>query len=198
MMKWEHLLGLKWSKCSKIVRGRKQKSTPWPVWGMGYNISSKKKTERLHGSICTQMDEWTNEHFKSWGKWEHFLYRKILVTKRRGIKEVGNHHFTATIITTDLGKNHQWMLKSLDERSLVKRVSTCSKSCVINHYSLQWEKDKWVGEKLGDTVLAKCSNLTWRITRNSNCSYAQWRKHFLWEVLAKNDDLESNHKEIIR
>ena len=130
---WNMLWYQKLSKCSKIVRDRKQKRTPWPVWEMGYNISSKKKMERLHGSICTQMNEWMNKHFKSWGTWEHFLYRKILVTKCRGIKEIGNYHLTATIITTDLGKNHQWMLKSLNERSLVKRVSTCSKSCVINH-----------------------------------------------------------------
>lgn len=159
MMKWEHLLGLKWSKCSKIVRDRKQKSTPWPVWGMGYNISSKKKTERLHGSICTQTDEWTNEHFKSWGTWERFLYRKILVTKRRGIKEIGNHHFTATIITTDLGKNHQWMLKSLDERSLVKRVSTCSKSCVRNHLFITMGKGQMDRRETGGHCLSQMLKL---------------------------------------
>lgn len=133
MMKWEHLLGPKLSKCSKLLETKNRKEHHGQVWEMGYNTSSKKKTERLHGSICTQMNEWMNEHFKSWDTWERFLYRKILVTKCRGIKEIGNHHFTVTIVTTDLGKNHQWMLKSLGEISLVKRVSTCSKSCVINH-----------------------------------------------------------------
>ena len=57
MMRWEHLLVLKLSKCSKIVRDRKQKRMPWPVWEMDYNISSKKETEILHGSICTQTNE---------------------------------------------------------------------------------------------------------------------------------------------
>ena len=133
MMKWEHLFGPKLSKCSKLLETKNRKEHHGQVWEMGYNTSSKKKTERLHGSICTQMNEWMNEHFKSWDTWERFLYRKILVTKCRGIKEIGNHHFAVTIVTTDLGKNHQWMLKSLGEISLVKRVSTCSKSCVINH-----------------------------------------------------------------
>lgn len=51
-----------------------------------------------------------------------------------------NHYFAVLSITTDSGKDHQWMLRLLGERLLGNRIFTCSQS--ITHSLLTKYKEK--------------------------------------------------------
>lgn len=61
--------------------------------------------------------EETDKHLKNldyMGKL--FFTEETPTNKCRGIKDIVNHRFTATIIITDSGRNLQWMWKSLGGR----------------------------------------------------------------------------------
>lgn len=49
-----------------------------------------------------------------------------------GITELESHHFATTIVISDLGKNHQWMLKLLGENLLGSIFYTVSSSLPIS------------------------------------------------------------------
>ena len=123
-----------------------------------------------------------NEHLKSWGTQESLLCRETSITKCRGIKEIENHHLTATIVITNWGKNSPRTLTSSGERVLAKRVSTLPKSRIINCLLITMGKDDLIGEKPADLTLTKCSSSTrWRMaSKDWVCPpmQSQWREHF--------------------
>lgn len=53
-----------------------------------------------------------------------FLILESQVINAGGRTELGNHHFVAIIVITDMGKHYLWMLTPFGERFLGNRIFT--------------------------------------------------------------------------